>query len=119
MALARYTSEMATLSQRREQQEKVIQDLEGKKHQERDSRQVLVHLKSFCQEVTGGLDTMTFEDRQQLLRLVIDQVTVENGVAHIDTRIPAASTKDQLRLRDPEPVEGRTEQKGLRPTLLT
>jgi len=74
--------------------------------QERDSRQTLAHLKSFCDEVSVGLDAMTFEERQQLLRLVIDRVTVDNGVAHIDTRIPGPSSQGQLRLRDPELVEG-------------
>ena len=35
-----------------------------------------------------GLDGMTFEDRQQFLRLVVERVTVENGVARIETVIP-------------------------------
>ena len=102
MGLERYKGEMEKLSQRRVQLEQVIRDLEGRKHQERDSRQALAHLKSFCQEVSVGLDAMTFEERQQLLRLVIDQVTVDNEVAHIDTRIPGPSSQGQLRLRDPE-----------------
>ena len=102
MGLERYKGEMEKLSQRRVQLEQVIHDVEGKKHQERDNRQALAHLKSFCQEASVGLDTMTFEERQQLLRLVIDQVTVDNGVAHIDTRIPGPSSQGQLRLRDPE-----------------
>ena len=105
MDLARYTAEMAKLSQRRVQFEKFIQDIEGKKHEERDSRQAMAQLKSFCQEVSVGLDSMTFEERQQLLRLVIDRVTVENGVAHIDTRIPGNNPTGQLRLRDPEHSE--------------
>ena len=47
---------------------------------------------------------MTFDERQQLLRLVIERITVENGVARIDTVIPP--DQDNLRNRYPELVEG-------------
>jgi len=114
MDLERYRDEMDKISSRRVQLEKVIQDLETTKHQERDSRQTLAHLKTFCDEVSVGLDAMTFEERQQLLRLVIDRVTVDNGVARIETRIPGPSPQDQLRLHDPEPVEGRTDGRAYR-----
>ena len=52
-----------------------------------------------------GLDGMTFEERQQLRRLVIERVTVDNGVTHIDTRIPGSASPGQLRLRDLERSE--------------
>lgn len=52
---------------------------------------------------------MTFKERQQFLQLVIDRVTVDNGVAHIDTRIPGAASKGQLRLRHSE----RSEESGM------
>ena len=47
---------------------------------------------------------MTFDERQQLLRLVIERITVEYGVARIDTVIPPG--QDNLRDRYPGPVEG-------------
>ena len=96
---------MGKLSQRKSHLEAVPQGLDKKKHEEQDSHQALVHLKSFCQEVAVGLDAMTFEERQLLLRLVIDRVTVDNGVAHIDTRIPGTTPKGQLRPSDPERSE--------------
>ena len=105
MDLARYKGEMANLSRRKAHLDSVLQDLESKKQEDQDSRQALAHLKSFCQEVSVGLDAMTFEERQQLLRLVIDQVTVDNGVAHIDTRIPGSNPSGQLRLRDPNRMD--------------
>jgi len=40
---------------------------------------------------------MTFEERQQLLRLVVERVTVEYGVARVETVIPLE--KDNLRHR--------------------
>jgi len=54
--------------------------------------------------VSEGLTSLTFDERQQLLRLVIERITVENGVARIDTVIPP--DQDNLRNRYPEPVEG-------------
>jgi cell division protein FtsB len=48
MDLARYTSEMEKINQRRVQLETVIQDLDSKGREEQDSRLALVHLKSFC-----------------------------------------------------------------------
>ena len=51
-----------------------------------------------------GLDAMSFEDRQQFLRRVVERITVENGVARIETGIPTG--QDKLRNRYPEPAEG-------------
>ena len=51
-----------------------------------------------------GLTPLTFDERQQPLHLVIERITVENGVARIDTVIPP--DQDNLRNRYPELVEG-------------
>ena len=48
---------------------------------------------------------MSFEERQELLRLVVDRVTVENGTARIDTVIPGPKDDGQLRARRSELVE--------------
>ena len=55
--------------------------------------------------MTDRLDNMSFEECQELLRLVIDRVTVENGTAGIDTVIPGPKDDGQLRARRSEPVE--------------
>ena len=67
-------------------------------------RRALENLERFCHQVSKGLTSLTFGERQQLLRLVIERITVENGVARIDTVIPP--DQDNLRNRYPEPVEG-------------
>ena len=41
--------------------------------------------KAFSPQV---LDTLTFEDRQQLLRLVVDTIIIENGRVRVATVIP-------------------------------
>jgi len=55
--------------------------------------------------VADRLDNMAFEERQELLRLVVDRVTVENGTARIDTVIPGPKDDGQLRARRSELVE--------------
>jgi len=69
-----------------------------------DTQKALAHLERFCHQVSKGLTSLTFDERQQLLRLVIERITVENGVARIDTVIPP--DQDNLRNRYPELVEG-------------
>jgi len=69
-----------------------------------DTQKALAHLERFCHQVSKGLTSLTFDERQQLLRLVIERISVENGVARIDAVIPP--DQDNLRNRYPEPVEG-------------
>ncbi len=52
--------------------------------------------------MSKGLTSLTFDERQQLLRLVIERITVEIGVARIDTVIPP--DQDNLRNRYPDNV---------------
>ena len=69
-----------------------------------DTQKALAHLERFCHQVSKGLTSLTFDERQQLLRLVIERISVENGVARIDAVIPP--DQDNLRNRYPELVEG-------------
>ena len=54
--------------------------------------------------MSKGLTSLISDERQQLLRLVIERIAVANGVARIDMVI--APNQDNLRNRYPEPVEG-------------
>ena len=51
---------------------------------------------------------MSFEECQELLRLVVDRVTVENGTARIDTVIPGPKDDGQLGAGRSDPVEPHT-----------
>jgi len=48
---------------------------------------------------------MSFEERQELLRLVVDRITVEDETVRIETVIPQGDDYSQLRTRHGEPVE--------------
>ena len=88
MDLERYKSKMVTLRQSREDLERCAKELDQRQQQERDSKAALEHLERFCHRVSQGLDALGFEERQQLLRLVVEGITVDNGRVRVDTIIP-------------------------------
>ena len=104
MDLDRYKAEMDKLGQRRKELERAAQDITRREQQERDSRKGLEHLERFCQDIARGLEAMTFDERQHLLRLTIEGITVENGSVRIETVIPMGQD-DELRIRRGELVE--------------
>ncbi|MBI4234518.1 MAG: recombinase family protein [Chloroflexi bacterium] len=106
MELDRYKAEMQKLRQRREELERAAQDIERRERQEQDSCRALERLERFCRQVAQGLEAMTFEERQQLLRLVVERITVEDGRVRIETVIPTGDGGVQLRARHPERSEG-------------
>jgi len=106
MELDRYRLEMEKLRQRRNELEAVAKNIELRQRQQQDSQMTLEHLERFCSRVSIGLDTMTFEERQHLLRLVVERITVDEGRVRIETIIPTGSDDVQLRTRHPELVEG-------------
>ncbi len=52
--------------------DKIAQELDNKAPRELTSYEALGHLRSSCDQVPQGLDVMTFEERQLLLRLVVE-----------------------------------------------
>jgi len=111
MDLDRYKEEMEKLKSHRQELDRSQREIDQRQRQKQDTQKALAHLERFCHQVSKGLTSLTFDERQQLLRLVIERITVENGVARIDTVIPP--DQDNLRNRYPELVEGqRIQQRG-------
>ena len=102
MELDRYRTEMDKLKDRRQGLERAAGDIERRTQQEADDTAELKHLDQFCRRVSTGLDTLTFEERQQLLRLVVEKVTVDDDRVSIETIIPTRGDDGQLRA--PHPV---------------
>ena len=95
MELDRYKAEMEKLRKQKRELERRDRELDQRQQLEQDSRSALDHLDRFCRQVTQGLDALSFEERQQLLKLLVEKVTVEAGRARIETVIPAE--QDNLR----------------------
>ena len=106
MELDRYKAEMDKLGQRRMALERAEQEIDQRKRQEQDSHTALEHLQVFCHRVAGGLDAMTFEERQRLLRLVVERITLKDGRVRIGTIIPTGGGDVRLRACHPKLVEG-------------
>ena len=73
--------------------------------QEETNRNALDQMETFCNRVAQRLDAMTFEERQQFLRLVVERITVEGERVKVATVIPADLGNGQLRNARRELVE--------------
>ena len=105
MELNRYKYEMGKLGERRSGLEKLENQLGQRAKQEQDAKAGVRYLEEFCDRVSEGLESINFEDRQKLLRLVVERITVEDNMVRIETIIPPDQDM-QLRTRRPELVEG-------------
>jgi site-specific DNA recombinase len=99
MDLTRYKKEMERLQARIRELEGISRELDRKSALEQEAQSGLQYLQTFCHNVAEGLDGLSFEERQELLRLVVDQVTVENETVRIETVIPSPTDGDRLRTR--------------------
>jgi hypothetical protein len=66
----------------------MTQELERQSRQEQADRKALEALKAFCDRVGRGLENMDFEEKQALLQLVVEGITVEDGRVRVQTVIP-------------------------------
>jgi hypothetical protein len=104
MDLARYKREMERLSTQRQGLEQRFQQAQHQAQEETNNREALAQLDAFCSRVAQGMDNMTFEERQQFLRLVVESVTVAEGRITVETVIPSTSAGKLRNVRG-EPVE--------------
>ena len=105
MELERYKTEMDRLRSHRKELDKAAKDIDRRTQQEADSHAALQQLERFCRRVAQGLDALTFDEQQQLLRLIVDRITLADGLARIETVIPTSGECDRLRTLRGEPVE--------------
>ena len=103
--LKRYKTEMVKLQARTKELGGTSRDLSRRAETEQGSERALEHLKTFCHRVRDGLGAMSFEERQDLLRLVVESITVENETVKVETIIPSGDNENQLRTRPGELVE--------------
>ena len=103
--LKRYKTEMDKLRARGAELEGASCDLTRRAEKEQGADDALEHLETFCHRIGEGLGNMSFEERQDLLRLLVDRITVENDIVRVETIIPSGDDYGQLRIRRGEPVE--------------
>ena len=104
MNLDHYKEEIDKLKSHRQELDRPQWEVDQCQRQKQNPQKTLARLERFCHQGSKGLTSLIIDEGQQLLRLVIERITVENGVARIDTVIPPE--QDDLRNRYPEPLEG-------------
>ena len=83
MPLERYQEQMKRLKQQRAELERATRDQDQRERHEYATARALADLERFCQNVVVGVDSLSFEERQRLMRLLIDSVNVEGGLVSI------------------------------------
>ena len=94
MELDRYRVEMEKLRASRKELQRPASEIEQRERQEAESRGALQYLDQFCRRISQGLEALNFEERQELLRLLVEGVTVDDGLVRVETVIPNGSHDD-------------------------
>ena len=102
MELPQYKAQMDKIRERRQQLEQSLAALEERKQLRDMERQALARLEAFSEMVSQGLESLTFEEKQSLLRLVVEKIVVEEGKVRVEAIIPLDDTsRDLVGLRPP------------------
>lgn len=102
-----YLGQVLGLEEYRRRRQDLEERLAGLEQQRReldasiDHRQELAgyvrHMKEFCQRVQTGLDQATFEQKRQLLELLVDRIVVKDEIVEIRYVIPLSSRSEHTR----------------------
>jgi site-specific DNA recombinase len=85
------------LAQRQEAVTSQVRQLEARAAQQLELAQVMSTIQEFCQRVQNGLEQVTFEQKRQLVELLIDRVIVTNEEVEIRYVIPTSRNSEQVR----------------------
>ena len=88
MELPQYKPKMDQLRERRRYLERQMADLEHRAEARERERDGLARLNAFCETVVRGLDNLTFRERQELLRLTVERVIVEDERVKVEAIVP-------------------------------
>jgi len=110
MDLERYKAQTKKLAAEREELQRVANDLERRIREQEHNRSALDQIETFYSQVPQGLDNLIFEEKQLLLRLVVERITVDSGKVTIETIIPTGQDGIKLRNARPKPVKGKGDQ---------
>jgi len=107
MELPLYKSQMDKIRERRQQLEQNLANLEKRKQLWDVEQLALTRLETFSEMVSQGLEGLIFEEKQKLLRLVVEKIVVEEGKVRVEAIIPLDDTSaDLVGLRPPGAYPG-------------
>jgi site-specific DNA recombinase len=97
MPLAEYQRRRTGLEQQGQAVERQLNQLEAEAQQQRDLAGLTQSVEAFCQRLQCGLDQATFEQKRQLVELLIDRVVVTNDEVEIRYVIPTTPASEHVR----------------------
>ena len=106
--LARLKEEMGKLKARRESLQKERRELQRLRQEQVRGEDALVRLEAFCERVSQGLENLSFEERQKLLRLLVDRIVVDGQQVRIEAVIPLQGRAPEVALRPNHPETSTT-----------
>jgi len=87
MELLRYKVKMEELRDKQKQIENRMAEAEQGEGQRLKDQEAFAHLETFCETVSRGLYNLTFEEKQELLRLLVERITIKEGKVRVETII--------------------------------
>lgn len=95
--LAEYQRRRADLAQRVEAFQQQEQQLNAQAKRHTEITALVNSVEDFCQRIQTGLDQATFEQKRQLVELLIDRVIVNDGDVEIRYVIPTSPESELIR----------------------
>jgi site-specific DNA recombinase len=95
--LAEYQRRRQELEQRYNALENQAQQLASQVNRQKELSGLVTHIEDFCQRVCTGLAAATFEQKRQLVELLVDRVIVTDSDVEIHYAIPTSATSEHVR----------------------
>ena len=103
--LPRLKEDMGKLKARRELLQKERRELDRLREEHVREEDALVRLEAFCERVSRGLENLSFEEKQKLLRLLVDRIEVDGQQVRIEAVIPLPEQTPEVALCLNRPVD--------------
>jgi site-specific DNA recombinase len=95
--LTEYERRRRTLEEKMQAVETQITQLEAQVDRQAEVAGLLISIEAFCQRVQAGLHSATFQQRRQLIELLIDRVVVTDDEVEIRYVIPTHPRSEHVR----------------------
>jgi site-specific DNA recombinase len=95
--LPEYQRRRQDLDQRQAALDNQANQLRAQADRQKELAGLVTHIEDFCRRVQIGLDSATFEQRRQLVELLIDRVIVTDSEVEIRYVIPTSSGSEHVR----------------------
>jgi len=97
LELQEYARRKAELAQRAEAVQSQERQLEAGEHRQKELTGMVESIQDFCQRVRRGLEGASFDQKRQIVELLVDRVVVTNGEVEIRYVIPTSSKGEHVR----------------------